>query len=217
VTALTAALAVPAGPIGGAAARRAAQSELRRTEYHRDDASLLTRFFDWLGHHLGSVGGDGNIAPATLVVVILLVAVIIFALVRAGRPRRSTRAATVEDPLAAHDSLDHRRLAVDLEQQGRLAEAVREWLRATVRTIEDRGVLDPRPGRTGASVAREAGTAMPAIAADLSAAVDAFDAVWFGRRAPTPADVATARQAAEQVRTARIERSLDPGGYAVPR
>jgi hypothetical protein len=213
---LLAALANPAGPIGGPAARRAAQLELRKAQYHRDDPTIVTRVLDWLGDRLNSVVSGTPSGSATLVLLAILVAVIAFALIRAGRPRRLARAAALADPLAADALTDHRRLAAEFEAQGRLADALREWLRAVVQTIEDRGVLDARPGRTGAAVAREAGAVMPAIRTRLDDAVDTFDAVWFGHREATPADVAAAHDLADQVGRTRIEARVLDGGYAVP-
>jgi hypothetical protein len=205
------------GPIGGAAARHAAQMELRKAEYHRDDPGIVTRILDWLGERLDSVFSGTASGSATLLLVLVVAAVIALAVIRAGRPRRLARAHAQADPLAAERSTDHRRLAADLERRGELAGAMREWLRATVQTIEERGVLDPRPGRTGAGVAREAGTAMPSVQDRLDAVVDAFDAVWFGRRAATPAEVAAAREIAEAVRSARIEAGSSDLRYAMPR
>ena len=63
------------------------------------------------------------------------------------------------------DAAGHRAAAEALAAQGHLAEAVRERLRAVVRALEERGVLDPRPGRTSGEVARDAGAAAPALAA----------------------------------------------------
>jgi hypothetical protein len=196
---------VTPGPISGDAARRAAQLELRRAEYHRDDPSVISRVLDWIGDRLDSVVSGSATGSATLILLVLLGGVVTFAVIRAGRPRRLARAAsTTVDPLAPDGQVDHARRAADFEQQGRLAEALREWLRATIATIEARGVLDPRPGRTGAALAREAGAVLPALAESLEAAVDAFDAVWFGRRSATAADVANARGAAQAVRSARL-------------
>jgi hypothetical protein len=212
------ALIDPNGPVDGATARQAAVDELRRVEYHRDDPGLFTRVLDWLGRRLDSIPTGGVSGAATLALLVLLVGAIIFAVIRAGRPRRIARAAgTGLDPLAPSGLVDHRRLAADLQSQGRLAEAQREWLRATVQTIEQRGVLDPRPGRTGTGLAREAGAMLPSVAALLDEAVDAFDAVWFGRRAAVAADVELAHQAADAVRSARIERLVETGGWAMPR
>jgi hypothetical protein len=205
-----------AGPIGGAAAQKAAEAELRRAEYHRDDAGPLTRLLSWLNDRLDSLHTITPASATTWIVVLLLVGVVVFAILRAGRPSRLARAAGADDLLAATRSVDHRRVAADLQGQGRLAEALREWLRATVQTIEERGVLDARPGRTGTGIAREAGAAMPSIADRLNGAVDAFDAVWFGQRPVTMADVLLARSVADDIRGARIERPADVFGYAVP-
>jgi hypothetical protein len=209
--------AVP-GPISGPDAQKAAESELRRAKYHRDDEGLLTRVLNWIGRRLDSLNVNAPASLATWAVLLLLAGMIVFALIRAGRPGRQTRAAGAGDLLAPQAAVDHRRVAAELQAQGRLADALREWLRATVQTIEERGVLDPLPGRTGARVAREAGAAMPAVASSLNAAVDAFDAVWFGQRQATLTDVHLARQVADDVRGARIEHRLsDDFGYAVPR
>jgi hypothetical protein len=68
---------------------------------------------------------------------------------------------------------------------GAWAEAVRERLRAVVRSLEERGLLDPRPGRTADEVAWEAGAVLPHCASDLRAAVRVFDDVWYGGRQAT--------------------------------
>jgi hypothetical protein len=122
----------------------------------------------------------------------------------------------VLDPLAPVAARDHRRIAAALTADGRRAEALREWLRATVAAIEERGVLPPRPGRTGAATAREAGPLLPAVAADLDAATRAFDEVWFGGREATDADVASARAAADGVLSARVAAAAGSSGIAIP-
>jgi hypothetical protein len=86
-----------------------------------------------------------------------------------------------------------------------------------VATIEERGVLPPRAGRTGAATAREAGPQLPAAAEQLRAATAAFDEVWFGGRPATDADVADARAAADAVVSARIVSAAAEPGLAVPR
>ena len=68
----------------------------------------------------------------------------------------------------------------------------------------------PRPGRTGAATAREAGAAAARAADELAAATAAFDEVWFGGRAATAADVARARAAADAVARARDRRATAP-------
>ncbi|MEO9138397.1 MAG: DUF4129 domain-containing protein [Jatrophihabitans sp.] len=209
----------PGNPIGGSAAQRAARAELARGEYHRDDPGPIQRALNWIGDRLGSLlsGGTGDHALLLLFVVLLVIGIVI--VVRAGWPTRTGRdeGQARFDPLAPAASHDHRRLAGQFTAEGRRAEALREWLRAAVQTIEDRGVLPPRPGRTGAATARAAAPALPSAAEHLTAAMTAFDEVWFGGRAATDADVRTGRAAADTVLTARIVSGVPaPDGLAVP-
>ena len=209
-------------PIGGGAARRAARAALHSSEYHRDDPSLLSRAVQWVTHQLGRLFTGGGGSDALLLVLVVLVVVAVLFAVRAGAPTRRRVESGDEDldPLAPVTSRDHRRIAAELTAQGHHREALREWLRATVQTIEERGVLPPRPGRTGAVTAREAGPLLPLAAAELGAATVAFDEVWFGGRVAMPADVDQARSAAEAVVTARIVRTgadAADNGIAVPR
>lgn len=201
--------AVLLAPVSGPDARDAARRELERSEYARDAPGVLQRILDWLGDRLDSLFGGGLGGNTVLLLVVLLLAVAVVLAVRAGRPtlRRRRHAASPDpDHLAAGlDSRDHRRLASGFEADGRAAEALREWLRAAVATVEERGVLPPRPGRTGAATVREAAPALPGVAADLAAAVAAFEQVWFGGRTAHPGDVALARRAADGVATARRE------------
>lgn len=206
-------------PANGSAAQRAAEAELRRAEYHRDDPDLLQRALHWLSRRVGSLFDGSSGSHATLLLLILLLGAVIFAVVKAGPPRRASRRGRVaaDDPLRPVAARDHRRLAGEFAAAGRHAEAMREWLRAAVQTIEDRGVLSSRPGRTGAAAAREAGPVLPAAAADLHASMAAFDEVWFGARAATPRDVAVARAAADGVLAARVERGpVTSHEYAQP-
>lgn len=207
-----------ADPVSGGAARRAARAELRRSEYRHAGPSPLTRAVHWVTRHLGRLFDGGGGSDALLLVLVLLAVVAVLFAVRAGAPARRVEAGGADaDPLAPVTSRDHRRIAAELAAQGRHREALREWLRAAVQTIEERGVLPPRPGRTGAMTAREAGPLLPRAAAELAAATTAFDEVWFGGRPATTADVEHARAAAEAVATARIERAGSAGsGIAVP-
>jgi hypothetical protein len=206
-------------PIPGPTAQQAAEQELRKGEYHRDDPGLLERAFSWLGRRLADLVSGSSGAAALAVAVGLIAAVVIFAAVRAGPLRRMARSEPPErdDPLRPLAARDHRRRAAELESAGQLAEALREWLRAAVQTIEDRGVLDPRPGRTGAAVARDAGPHLPEAAGILAAAMQAFDEVWFGGRPATGVDVTAARQAADAAREARTVRAGVTAGFAIPR
>lgn len=206
-------------PVTGPAARRAARVELRRGEYHRGGPGPLSRAVHAVTHQLDRLFSGGGGSTALLLVLVVLVTVAVLLAVRAGAPARRAAAPGTDnsDPLAPVTSRDHRRIAAELAAQGRHREALREWLRAAVQTIEERGVLPPRPGRTGAMTAREAGPLLPGAAGDLAAATTAFDEVWFGGRAATAADVERARAAADGVARARIVRDAMAGnGMAVP-
>jgi Domain of unknown function (DUF4129) len=209
----------PDGPVDGGPARRAAQAELRRREYHRDDPGLVDRALHWIGRHLDRLFTGSGGSHALLILLVVALAAVVLIAVRAGAPARRGGAAPAagEDLLAPVAARDHRRLAEQFTADGRRAEALREWLRAALAAIEERGVLPPRPGRTGAATAREAGPLLPAAAGDLAAATAAFDAVWFGGRAATDADVARARAAADAVVTSRIAGLQAAGaGPALP-
>lgn len=206
-------------PTTADAAQRAAEAELRKAEYHRDDPSLVERIVHWLTDRVSSLFNASATSHATLLLLIIVLAVVIFAVVRAGPLQRTARRMTAEsdDPLRPLAARDHRRLAAEFTAAGRRAEAMREWLRAAVQTIEDRGVLLPRPGRTGAAVAREAGPLLPAAAGALQSAMTAFDEVWFGGRDARDDDVSAAQAAADAVLAARVDRDASrPDEYALP-
>jgi hypothetical protein len=206
------------GPVGGSAARKAAQAELAHREYHRDDPSLLTRVLHWIGRRLAELFTGGGGSHALLLLLVVIAVVVIVVVVRVGAPvgRTQLGGSGEVDPLAAVAARDHRRIAADLTAQGRRAEAMREWLRAAVATIEERGVLPARPGRTGAATAREAGPLLPDAAAPLAVATAAFDQVWFGGREASDTDVGQARAAADAVRSARVVAGSGSAGIAVP-
>ncbi|MFN2560971.1 MAG: DUF4129 domain-containing protein [Jatrophihabitans sp.] len=207
-----------AGPVGGDAAQRAARAELTHREYHRDDPGWVTRVARWVGRRLADLFTGTGGAHALLIVGIVAAVIVIVLAVRAGVPTRRGSIGDADglDPLAPVAARDHRRIAAALTADGRRAEALREWLRAAVASIEERGILPPRPGRTGAATAREAGPLLPAVAMDLAAATRAFDEVWFGGREATDADVAAGRAAADGVLTARAAAGAGTPGIAIP-
>lgn len=225
-SALAAQLAVVA-PVDRDEARRAAERELSKGIYHQGEPGPVERaveaVFDRIGRLLDRVSiatpGGGLGLVVLLLLVVAVAAVIIW---RTGPVRRGFRfdAGTVE--LSGRlDAAEHRRLADAHAAQGRFAEAVRERMRAIVRELEDRGVLEPRPGRTADEVAREAGRAVPAVAADLHTAAGVFDEVWYGGRPATAQADALLRRADERIRRAQLVVTgagpVAAPGYQVPR
>lgn len=77
---------------------------------------------------------------------------------------------------------EHRATAQAHAAAQRWSEAVQERMRAIVRSLEERALLDPRPGRTADEAAAEAGRTLPAHADQLRDAAREFDGVTYGGR-----------------------------------
>jgi hypothetical protein len=90
-------------------------------------------------------------------------------------------------------------LADRLAAEGRFAEAVRERLRAIVRGLVERQVLEHRPGMTVTELARAAGTAAPRVEAPLRNATGIFSDIWYGERPATAEHDHRMRQLAAEV------------------
>lgn len=200
--------------VGRDEARRAAADELAKPGYAHARPSLSRRALDWFGHEVrdlwdkafgGSGGGGGNGWIALLVVSGLLVAAVVVIRLRYGPVRRrisAERALFDED--AALDAAGYRRVAEEHAAGGRWAEAVRARLRAVITALEERAVLDPRPGRTADVAAREAGVVLPAQAAALAEAARVFDDIWYGEAAAGPEDYRRLVAVDEAVAGARV-------------
>jgi hypothetical protein len=115
------------------------------------------------------------------------------------------REATVPALFTGHvrTAAEHRAAADAHSAAGRWADAVRERLRAVIRSLEERGVLDERPGRTADEAATDAGAVLPSSAAELRRAARHFDEVWYGGRTAGPESDALLRGLDERVRAAR--------------
>jgi Domain of unknown function (DUF4129) len=175
------------GPVevGRDDAREAARRELARPMYHEDDPSLLERGISWLLERFDqlldrivatSPGGWAGLVGLLLIGVLAVVAVRL----RLGPTRRSSRRGHPLQATISRSAHDHRRAADAAAAAGDWAEAVRERLRAVVRGLEERGLLEDRPGRTADEAAAEAARVLPERADDLAAAARDFDDVWYG-------------------------------------
>jgi hypothetical protein len=98
--------------------------------------------------------------------------------------------------------------ADELAAQGRYKEAVRERLRAIVRELVERGVLEYRPGWTVTELARMAGQSRPATARPLDAASEVFSRIWYGQQDALASHDAAMREYAAQVRAALAEQQV---------
>ncbi|MFE3865662.1 DUF4129 domain-containing protein [Streptomyces goshikiensis] len=172
-------------------AREAAERELSKPVYHQNDPGLieraLDRFWEWVDELFGRASGATPGGGLGLLAVLLLTLLVIAALWwRLGTPHR-----TATDPGTLFDdgprsSADHRAAAEAHATAGRWTKAVQERMRAVVRSLEERTLLDPRPGRTADEAAAEAAGPLPHHATDLRAAARAFDDVTYGGRTGDP-------------------------------
>jgi hypothetical protein len=191
-------------PITRDGARSAAQLELSKSPYHRGDPSIAQRVIRWVVKKFAdALEAAARHSPGKgiglLVIVVLVALAIVLITVRVGRVRRSARAPQPILGASVATAADHRARAENFAREGRWAEAVREWLRATTRELEQRGVIDPRPGRTAAELCAEASQELPGIADDVRRAASVFDAIWYGGRAATPDDEQLLRRVDERV------------------
>ncbi|MFH9707877.1 DUF4129 domain-containing protein [Streptomyces luteogriseus] len=178
-------LTIPRDP-----AREAARRELSKRMYHENDPSLFQRaldaFWDWLGELFNAASTATPGGALGLIVVILAVIAVLAALWwRLGTPRRQpTSSATLFDD-RPRSAAEHRAAAEAHAAQGHWNQAVQERMRALVRALEERALLDVRPGRTADEAAAEAGRTLPDHTDRLRTAARDFDDVTYGGRSAT--------------------------------
>jgi hypothetical protein len=165
----------------------------------------MDRVLQWIGDLIEKAI---RVTPGGLPSLILLVAVIvaIVVAVRLGLGPTGLRDALTDRRRGARarTAADYRAEAEDLASAGQWKEAVRARFRAVFRELEERGVLDPRPGRTAGEIAREGSAAVPEIGDDLRVAAATFDEAWYGARTATAGDYARVRDADERIHATRL-------------
>ncbi|MBV9314653.1 MAG: DUF4129 domain-containing protein [Pseudonocardia sp.] len=194
--------------IGRDDAREAAQRELAKAIYSANRPSWLGRVVWWLLKRLDELlyraqemGPGGYLGLSVLVLVLVLIVVAMRLSV--GRIRRVAgrdRMLFGDQPRSAED---HRHAAGEHAGRGEWADAVRERLRAIMRDLQERDLLDARPGMTASEAATEAGRALPDCARSLAEAAGIFEDVWYGGRAATTEMDERLRAIDTQIRRAR--------------
>ncbi len=186
-------------------AREAAHRELSKRMYHENDPSLLERalnaFWDWVGRLLSTAASATPGGTVGLLVVILFVVAVLAALWwRLGTPRRQPTSAPALFDDGPRSAAEHRAASEAHAVQGHWNQAVQERMRAIVRSLEERALLDVRPGRTADEAAAEAGRTLPSHTDRLRSAAREFDDVTYG-----------GRRASEQSyhRIAELDRDLE--------
>ena len=190
-------------------ARDAARAELSRREYADAKPPLLVRLAGRVVRELGELldGAAAAVPGGRLGLLLLLGLLGLLVAVVLSRVRPGRNGSGREPLFAGSAELsadEHRVLAEQAAVEGRFADAVRERLRAVVRDLEARGVLDPRPGRTAGEIARDAGAAVPEVAGDLRRAAGTFDEVWYGGRTADASSYALLVEVDDRVARSRL-------------
>jgi hypothetical protein len=187
---------VPVEPDRGEA-RRWLQDELADPVYAAAEPSLVERAVLWVLDRLAAVespDGPGGLA-LTVLTVVVLAGVVALALRFAGPLRRRAATGRSSDVFTDQQvtAAEHRRRAEQAAQEARWSVAVQERFRAVVRSMEERVLLDPRPGRTAHEAATEAAAALPQARDALLRGAAVFDDVAYGERPGTSASYGLVR------------------------
>jgi hypothetical protein len=199
-------------------AREAAERELSQRIYAEHEPGLVRRVWDWLWDRiLGALESAAFATPGgwlgLLIILTVVVALIVALRLRLGALRTAAgpgrRGALFAD--GPHTAAEHRAAAAEHARAARWDQAVQEQLRAIVRSLEERALLQPRPGRTADEAAAEAARPMPALATELRVAATTFDAVTYGGLHATQADHARLRELDERLRHTRPDLTAPAG------
>lgn len=186
-------------------ARELAARELAGAAYRAREPGLLERVGQWLLDRLGDLvtllttdrlEGAGGV----VLVVVLLAVVVAVVRWRLGRSARTARLAPAPLDDTGASAAEHRARAGEYAASGEFDDAVREWMRALVRDLEERDVLAPRAGRTAGEAAREAAAVLPAAGDAVADAARCFDETVYGGRPADAGSVDRMRAADEAVR-----------------
>ncbi|MDX3078253.1 DUF4129 domain-containing protein [Streptomyces sp. NPDC088354] len=198
-------------------AREAAEDELSKAVYHQNDPSLLQRALEWLWRKfsdlMDSASGaapGGTVGLVTVIVLVIVLAVVLR--LRLGALRSQPAPGGGLFTKGPRTAAEHRAAAEEHARNGVWTEAVQERMRAIVRSLEERAVIDPRPGRTADEAVADAGRHLPAHAAALRDAARSFDDVTYGNRQGSPEAYTALRDLDTQVGRTKPDFAATPAG-----
>ncbi|WP_407360781.1 DUF4129 domain-containing protein [Microbacterium sp. LBN7] len=197
----------------GDEARRWAEEELSNPRY----ADAKPTWFDLVARDIGRFIADlftsdngANVGPwALIIVTTIIVAALITALIIWGRPRssRAVRRART-DLLGEQDDRTAAQLRADAERSARDGDwdtATILRYRAIARSLLERDLIDPAPGATAQSIAREASAVFADEAGAMRRAAVSFDDVRYLRHPATEESYRDLAATDERLRARRLE------------
>lgn len=190
-------------------ARRWAEDELSRSVYDQEP-TLLERVWQWFVDLLDSIFATDIPAPPNLVpvIVVLGAAALLAVVIYLAGPLRSRRRAgqashaVFDDPHAT--STDLTEAADAAAARGDWSLAVLMRFRAIIRSLDERAIVEDRPGITAHEASTAAAAALPGCAAGLHWAGRLFDDVRYGDVRPGRDEDAQLRELAGQVERSRV-------------
>ncbi|WP_341945751.1 DUF4129 domain-containing protein [Microbacterium sp. LWH11-1.2] len=197
----------------GDEARRWAEEELSNPRY----ADAKPTWFDLVARDIGRFIADlftsdngANVGPwALIIVTTIIVAALVTALIIWGRPRssRAVRRART-DLLGEQDDRTAAQLRADAERSARDGDwdtATILRYRAIARSLLERDLIDPAPGATAQSIAREASAVFADEAGAMRRAAVSFDDVRYLRHPATEESYRDLAATDERLRARRLE------------
>lgn len=197
----------------GDEARRWAEEELSNPRY----ADAKPTWFDLVSRDVGRFFSDlfssengANVGPSALIIVsVVIVAALVAALIIWGKPRssRAVRRART-DLLGANDDRTAAQLRADAERSARDGDwdtATILRYRAIARSLWERDLIDPAPGATAQSIAREASGVFAEEADALRRAAGAFDDVRYLEHAASRESYRDLAETDDRIRARRPE------------
>ena len=200
----------------GDEARRWAEDELSNPRY----ADAKPTWFDMVARDIGRFLGDlftsdngANVGPSALIIVsVIIAAALIAALIIWGRPRGASAVRRRGgDLLGASDDRTAAQLRSDAERSARDGDwdaATILRFRAVARGLLERDLIDPAPGATAQSIAREAAGVFDDEAAAMRSAATAFDDVRYLRHPATEQTYHEIAATDDRLRARRPEAAL---------
>jgi hypothetical protein len=174
-------------------ARDWAIRELAKDRYQEHGPSWMERALQWIGdrlHDLLSINVGESVVGAILVIVLAIALVALLVRITAGPIRRSIqsrRAHSVFDD--DHRTAAQIRKAADgAAARGDWTLAVLERFRAIIRSLEERDLIDDRPGVTADEAAADTSRRFPDAQVPMTDGATLFDSVRYGNAVATEED-----------------------------
>jgi len=195
-------------------------AEWAREELSRSVYSTGPSFWEWLWakflellEKITSLGSGLGPAFVPLIILTLVAAVIILALTLSGPIRRRAAAgapgAMWQDD-DARSAAQLREAADSAATGGDFTLAVIEQFRATVRALEERGLLETTRGMTAMEVAGTAARVFPQRSEPLHRGARSFNEALYGNQPATHAQYIVLRDLERDLQDAQPARAMEP-------